>query len=107
MNFSEQKDEKLLKILREAYLEKEKLEADNRWPESVMRRIRNMREIEIAPSSPVGFTQFTWKLAPVTALLILALTAFLIGSGLTPVYEVFEFVMDGTEPLTIVQLFTT
>lgn len=106
MNSSEQKDERLLKILRQAYLEKEKLEAGNRWQDDVMQRIRKIRESEVAPSSPVVFGQFAWKLAPVTVLLILALTAFLVGSGLTSGYAVFEFVLDGTEELTLMQMFT-
>lgn len=106
MNSSEQKDERLLKILRQAYLEKEKLEAGNRWQDDVMQRIRKIRESEVAPSSPVVFGQFAWKLAPVTVLLILALTAFLVGSGLTSGYKVFEFVLDGTEELTLMQMFT-
>ena len=106
MNSSEHKDERLLKILRQAYLEKEKLQAGNRWQDDVMQRIRKIRESEVAPSSPVAFGQFAWKLAPVTVLLILALTAFLIGSGFTSGYEVFKFVLDGTEELTLMQMFT-
>ncbi len=106
MSSSEQKDERLLKIMRQAYLEKEKLEAGNRWQDDVMQRIRKIRESEVTPNSPVGFGRFAWKLAPVTVLLILALTAFLIGSGLTSGYEMFEFVLDGTGELTLMQMFT-
>lgn len=106
MNSSEQKDERLLKILRQAYLEKEKLEAGNRWQDDVMQRIRKIRESEVAPSSPVVFGQFAWKLAPVTVPLILMLTVFLIGSGLTSGYGVFGFGLEGPEELTITEMIT-
>jgi hypothetical protein len=107
MNSSEQKDERMLKLLRGAYLEKEKLEVGNRWQEDVVHRIRKIRNTGVAPGSSMAFSQFAWKLAPVTVLLILVLTAFLIGSGLTSGYEVFEFAPDGTEEMTLTELMTT
>ena len=95
------KDERLLKRLREAYLAKETLEVGNQWQEDVMHRIRKIEKTGIAQSASAGFTQFTWKLAPVAALLILVLTTFLIGSGLTSGYEMFEFILEGIEELAL------
>lgn len=106
MNSFKQKDERLLKILREAYLEKEKLEVGNRWQEDVIQGIRKMRKIKATPSSPVVFGQFAWKLAPVTVPLILMLTVLLIGSGFTSVYGVFGFGLEGPEELTLTEMIT-
>lgn len=105
MKSTEEKDERLLDILRGAYLEKEKRETGNRWQENVMHRIRKIKNIEVAPSSVVF--QFAWKLAPVTVFLILALTAILIGSGLNSGYGVFEVGLDGSEELTLTEMITT
>jgi hypothetical protein len=106
MSSSREKDERLRAVLREAYLEREKSETGNQWQDTVMHRIRKNREIHVAPGFPGVFGQFTWKLAPVTVLLVLAATAFLLGSGLTSGYEIFEFVPNGIEELTLTQIFT-
>jgi hypothetical protein len=105
MNSHKEKDERLQTILREAYLDRENREAGKQWQDGVMHRIRKMSVIDVAPTFPGVFGQFTWKLAPVTVLLVLAATAFLIGSGLTSGYEMFEFVLNGTEELTLMQIF--
>ena len=105
MNSSEQKDDRLMRILKQAYLGKERLDAGGRLQEGVMRRIRRMDPVKVAPVSSIGFSQFTWKLAPVTILLIFALTAFLIASGLGS--DPFEFPLDGTETMALVELIQT
>jgi hypothetical protein len=105
MSSSEEKDERLLKILRETYFEKEKLEIGNRWQEEAMSRIRTSGKPKAEPSPSMVFSQFTWKLAPVTVLLILVLTAFLIGSGFISGFEEFGFAFNGTEELTLAQIF--
>jgi hypothetical protein len=106
MNSHKEKDERLRAILREAYLEREKSETGDQWQDTVMHRIRKKREIHVAPGFPGVFGQITWKLAPVTVLLILAATAFLLGSGLTSGYELFEFVPNGIEELTLMHIFS-
>ena len=97
-----QESDKLLRILRGAYLEREKAETGDRWQAGVMRRIREMGTIERAPGLWGGFTQFTWRLAPATVLLVLASIAFLVGSGLTPGYEAFDSILS---ELTLMHLF--
>ncbi len=94
-----ERDKRLLRLLRGAYLGKENLETGNGWQEEVMRRVRRTRNVEAAPSSSVVFFQFAWKLAPVTLLLILALTAILIASGLSFGYGPFEFGLDAMTEL--------
>ena len=106
MNFSEQRDERLMKMLREAYLGKEKLAVGDQWQENVMHRIRKIRSMEAAPSSSTVFFQLAWKLAPVTVFLILVLTAFLIGSGLTSGYGLFDFGLGGPEELALMEMMT-
>ena len=107
MKFSKEKDERLLNILSEAYREKENRETGNEWQQKVMRGVQAARNREATPDSSVGFFQFAWRLAPATALLILALTALLIGSGLSSGYGVFEVGLDGLEELSLTETTTT
>jgi hypothetical protein len=105
MSSSRKKDERLLKILKTAYFEKEKLEIGDRWQEEAMRRIRTSGKRKAEPSPSMVFSQFTWKLAPATVLLILVLTAFLVGSGFISGVEEFGFAFNGTEELNLAQIF--
>jgi hypothetical protein len=106
MNLTRQDDERLRRILRQAYLDKEKLEVGDQWRDDVMRRIRGIEQIRPEPGFLVLFSEFAWRFAPVISLLILALTIFLIGSALPSGYGALEFITDGIEELTFIDLFT-
>ena len=97
--------EALREILRRAYLEKEKVEVGDRWQEEVMRRIRELGEIEERPSSLVMLQQIVWRLAPLTCLLILGLTVLLSSSDFISGDDVIQLLMNGTEEITLNQLF--
>jgi hypothetical protein len=97
--------ETLREILRRAYLERERVEIGDRWQEEVMRRIRELSEMEASPSSLVMFEQLVWRLAPVTCLLILGLTVLLSYFDFISGYDVIQLLMDGTEELTLNQFF--
>jgi hypothetical protein len=97
--------EALREILRLAYLEKEKVEVGDRWQEGVMRRIRELGEIEERPSSLVMLQQIVWRLAPLTCLLILGLTVLLSSSDFISGDDVIQLLVNGTEEFTLNQFF--
>ena len=97
--------EALREILRRAYRDKENVEVGDRWQEEVMRRIRELGEIEERPSSLVMFEQLVWRLAPLTCLLILGLTVLLYSFDFIAGYDVIQLLVNGTEELTLNQFF--
>lgn len=101
------KDEhdELREILRRAYRDKENVEVGDQWQEEVMRRIRDLGEIEERPSPLVMFEQFVWRLAPLTCLLIIALTVLLSTFDFTSGDDVMQLLMNSTEEITFNQFF--
>ncbi|MEE9120327.1 MAG: hypothetical protein V3U56_03450 [Syntrophobacteria bacterium] len=90
-------------ILRKAYRQKENVEVGDQWQQEVMRRVRELGALQPTPSFPEMLEQLVWRLAPVTCLLILGLTVLFAVSDFTSGYEVFQFLMNGTEELTFAQ----
>ncbi|MGD8915562.1 MAG: hypothetical protein PVH35_03120 [Syntrophobacterales bacterium] len=105
MNQNKDEHEALRQILRQAYKEKEKVEVGDEWQEQVMRRIRELGEIEASPSSLVMFEQLVWRLVPVTCLLILGLTLLLSSFDFISGYDVIQLLMNSTEEITLNQFF--
>ncbi len=97
--------EALREILRRAYLEKENVAVGDRWQTEVMRRIRELGEIEERSSSLAMFEQVVWRLTPLTCLLILGLTVLLSSFDFISGNDVIQLLMDGTEELTLNQFF--
>ena len=95
----------LREIFKLAYLEKENLEVGDQWQGEVMRRLRKLGAIQPAPGFLEMLESFVWRLAPVTCLLILVLTAVLIVSDFTSEYEVIQLLMNGTEELVLPQFY--
>jgi hypothetical protein len=61
-------DEKLRELLRSAYRAKETTSVPDGWQQRVMATIRaSSREPAVTPS-PLRFSEFAWKLAPVSSL---------------------------------------
>jgi len=105
MTPNKHEQEALRKILRRAYQERENVEVGDQWQEEVMRRIRELGEIEVRPSSVVMFEQLVWRLAPVTCLLILGLTLVLSTLDFISGYDVIQLLMNSTEEITLNQFF--
>jgi len=95
----------LREILRRAYQERENVEVGGQWQEKVMRRIRELSEIQARPSSLEMFEQLVWRLAPVTCLLILGLTLLLSSFDFISGYEVIQLLINSTEEITLNQFF--
>ena len=105
MIFAKDERERLTRILKQAYQEKEKVEVGDLRPEDIMRCIREVSEIQPAPRFLEMFEPFLWRLAPVVCLLILALAAMLLALDVTSGYDVFEILMNGKGELTLAQMF--
>jgi hypothetical protein len=105
MSFSKREQEKLKSILRQAYQEKEKRRIDELSQDDLMHRLRQSGTIQPNPQFLTVFEEFIWQLAPVTSLLILALTGILLVLDLASGYDVFHLLMNGTEEFTWSQMF--
>lgn len=105
MTSSKDEHDELKEILRRAYRDKENVELGDQWQEEVMRRIRDLGEIEDRPSPLVMFEQFVWRLAPLTCLLIVGLTVLLSNFDFVSGDDVIQLLMNGTEEITLNQFF--
>lgn len=105
MTSSKDEHDELKEILRRAYRDKENVELGDQWQEEVMRRIRDLGEIEDRPSPLVMFEQFVWRLAPLTCLLIVGLTVLLSTFDFVSGDDVIQLLMNGTEEITLNQFF--
>jgi hypothetical protein len=104
MSFSKEEQERLTGILRQAYPKKENPEMGDLWTDDLMRRIGEFGAIQSAPRFLTMFEQIVWQLAPVISLLILALTGVLLVLDLAPGSDVFQFLMNGKEEITLSQM---
>ena len=105
MTPSKHEDEALRHVLRRAYQERVKVEVTDQWQKEVMRRIRELGEIEASPSFLAMFEQLVWRLVPVTCLLILGLTVLLSSFDFISGYDLIQLLMNGTEEITLNQFF--
>ena len=104
MKSLESRLEVLKRILLQAYHEKEKLELSDRWQVNVMRRVKNLGPLKKEPEPLGQFTQFVWRLAPVTCLLIIVSTVVLLKFDFTPEYNVLISFVPDAEEISLVQL---
>lgn len=94
----------LKQALKQAYHERENLEAGDKWKVHVMHRIRHMGPLESGPNFFELFEQVVWRLAPATSLLVVALALLLIVSGYTQENELVTLLLSEPEELTLAQL---
>jgi hypothetical protein len=94
----------ILKRFRRAYFKKEADPVGDKWPQDVMRRIRNLGPIESPKTILIPFEQLFWRLAPAACLMILLLTTVLYRMEIVPDTIVFQVLINGEEELTLSQL---
>lgn len=105
MSFSKQEQEKLKSTLRQAYQGKEKIEVGDLCPDDLMQRIWELGTIPSTPRFLTMFEQLVWRLAPVSSLLILALTGVLLAIDLASGSDVFQLLLNGKEEFPLGQMF--
>ena len=96
--------EDLKELLRRVYEGKERAEIDQRWKRGLMTRIREMGPPQRGPLFLPSFERLVWRLAPVTALVAVALAALLINLDLNSVNDALQLLTRGAEELTLAQL---
>jgi len=104
MTVSKNDPKVILKTFRKAYYKKETAPAGDKWPQDVMRRVRNLGPIRSRKSILIPFEQFFWRLAPAVCLMIILLATALYKMEVVPDTSVFQVLMNGEEELTISQL---
>ncbi len=72
-------NESLRKAFRDAYAAKEREETGDGWQSAVMKRVRRMGPLTPASNFLPAFEHFVWRLAPVSCLLVIALTLLLMN----------------------------
>ena len=98
-------DESLMELFRQVYKGKELPEVEKAWRVRLMTRIREMGPPDRRPLFLPSFERLVWRLAPVTALLAIVLSALLINLGLDSAYDAVQLLTRAVEELTLAQLF--
>lgn len=88
MNGMKGKERDIQRALSAVYRKREEMSLDERWERTVMGRIRSMEPLAAPAYSFLLAFRALWRFAPVTVILILILSAVLIGFDFNPEYEV-------------------
>jgi len=96
MESSKRNDIKVKQALKAAYHAKENngSEVSGQFEAQVMRRIRALGPIHSRPDYLSLFEQFVWRLAPVTAVLIIILAAWAMQFDFASEFEITNIFMD-------------
>jgi hypothetical protein len=98
--------ESLKKALRDAYFAKEREGVGKEFRTDVMRRIRRIGPLSANVGFWPAFEHLTWRLVPVTCLLVLVLTAALVTMDFDQPHDYLGTVTaDLEKPTTLTQLF--
>ena len=85
-----------------AYRERERFSTDDLWEARVMGHVRSL-ETPASPRFSALFGLFVWRLAPVSCVLIIALTAGLVTFDYAPEYEITTAFMNDPIVSTVEQ----
>ena len=96
--------EDLRELLRRIYKGKEYAQIDQRWKRGLMTRIREIGPPERGPLFLPSFERLVWRLAPVMALLAIALAALLVNLDANSASDALQMLTRGVEELTLAQL---
>ena len=104
MKSSKMDDIKVKQALRAAYHSKENNgEVGGQFEAQIMRRIRALGPIHSKPDYLSLFEQFVWRLAPVTAVLIIILAAWAIQFDFASEFEMATIFMDDPISFNLIQ----
>ena len=80
----------LMRMLREAYFERERTPIGAQWQDHVMRRIRRLDLDRIQPGFGLSMESLLWRMAPALAVLTVAMGVGVTCVGLLPDYDLFQ-----------------
>ena len=92
----------LEELLKKAYAEQKPVAVNGQWSARVMRSIRMHQPLKTA-SVAESFGWFVWRLAPVSAVLILVLTLCTLYFGFVPEYEMARFFVKNPIEFTLME----
>ncbi len=95
----------LKKAFREAYSAKETEETGDGWQSAVMKRVRRIGPLTPASNFLPAFEHFVWRLAPVSCLLVIALTLLLMNIDFGGGNDYLGTVTVDLEQPTLVEIF--
>jgi len=98
-------NESLKKAFREACSAKGRGETGKEWQSQVMRRIRQIGPLRPATGFWPAFESMVWRLAPVSCLLVIALTLLLMNIDFADSNDYLGTVTVDFEQPTLVELF--
>jgi hypothetical protein len=98
-------NESLKKAFRGAYAAKEKEETGDGWQSAVMKRVRRIGPLTPASNFLPAFEHFVWRLAPVSCLLVIALTLLLMNIDFGGSNDYLGTVTVDLEQPTLVEIF--
>lgn len=101
----DQKIIKLLKVLQTAYHDRSAPLPDDQWQRDVMRRIHHPASSASDRSLSRMLEQVTWRLSPITLVMILVCGLALINLEITPDWQVFQLITNGMEEINLYEFF--
>ncbi len=94
MKFTRNRQENLIRTLRVAYLEKEKVAVGDQWQTRVMRQVQGIRRARSRINFFEQFGNALWRFAPVACALILILGICILKFHMVPDYEMAKLVAN-------------
>ena len=91
----------LLNVLRRVYRDKEAPQVQEAWRADTMRRIRQLPSLNMAPGL-FSFERIVWRMAPVAAALIIAISVALINQDMYPGRGVFDLMTYQMEDIGLI-----
>jgi hypothetical protein len=98
-------NESLKKAFRDIYAAKEREETGDGWQFQVMKRVRRIGPLTPASNFLPAFEHFVWRLAPVSCLLVIALTLLLMNIDFGGGNDYLGTVTVDLEQPTLVEIF--
>ena len=98
-------NESLKKAFRDTYAAKEREETGDGWQLRVMKRVRRIGPLAPASNFLPAFEHFVWRLAPVSCLLVIALTLLLMNIDFGGGNDYLGTVTVDLEQPTLVEIF--
>ena len=99
MDFKNHNLDNLFKALHTVYVEKGNVHAHIKFKSDIMRRIRGLEQQGYRDGFFQMMGQLTWKLAPVTALMILICSYSLMNFEFISDWQVLQLIANGTEEI--------
>ena len=83
-------NERLMRMLKVVYFEREHAPIDSQWQDNVMLQIRQLDLDRVQPSFGLLMERFLWRMAPTLAVLTVAVGVGVVSVGVLPEYDLLQ-----------------